>query len=577
MSPRIVSCCLLAGLLFGCASAPAWMVEHDRARTQRLCGDLKAALGSAQRALERVPPAADCRRLQLRVLRAELRSDLGHPLEAAAAVEPVRAALEAGVCDRTALQAWLRARLLGLALAAGRFETARRLHDRALAAVEAGLEPGPAAAILTELAVLPLLEADMAAAGRLLERAAELWPRAQRADRLTRLLSRLRLARVRVDSGAVEEAEALLAAGLDRLQQLGGPLHPYRIGGLLTRTRLALRRQDLSAAESTLDTTRRVAAALDDPKHPLLLELRLVEAEWLAARGDAAGARVVLRRVVDDMRHRFGVEHPYVAVAAFQLAALLHAHNRPAAAEPLLRTALKRWRTAAGRDSPAAVKIELALAAVHLQAGQPLRAEMLCRDVLERIDRVAVADSDRRAVFELLGRACSAQHKLLEAWRAYVRLVRLLREQQPDQPGLELAAALEGLAGVAGAAGQPDQAMGPLQRALAIRRQHLGEQHREVGRTLIKLSGMHFMAGRLRRAEDLLGQGLAVLEAELGALHPLLVEPLEALARVRLRDGRPRAAVAPLERALDILRAAGVRGDRRQRLQRILRRAREAD
>ena len=92
----------------------------------------------------------------------------------------------------------------------------------------------------------------------------------------------------------------------------------------------------------------------------------------------------------------------------------------------------------------------------------------------------------------------------------------------------------------------------PLQLALAMREQLLGENHLDITRNLNNLAEFYRFQSNYAKAEQLHSRALRIRKQELGELHPLVAESLNNLAFV-YRAGGGYAKAEPLQRqALEI-------------------------
>ncbi len=130
---------------------------------------------------------------------------------------------------------------------------------------------------------------------------------------------------------------------------------------------------------------------------------------------------------------------------------------------------------------------------------------------------------------------------------------RALREQHlgPEHP--EIATVLNNLALAHDAAGRFDQAMAIHERALVIREQALGPVHPEVGSSLVNLATVAQLLGDHARAEALLLRAKALFEAAYGPRHPMVATALVDLGNVYEDMGQPARALERYLEALPIL------------------------
>ncbi len=136
--------------------------------------------------------------------------------------------------------------------------------------------------------------------------------------------------------------------------------------------------------------------------------------------------------------------------------------------------------------------------------------------------------------------------------RLTVHAVALRREGAP----LVLADSLDALGDVRRYAGRANDAVAPLEEALRLRVQHLGDQHRDVAETVNNFALVRHEQGRFAEAESLHRRALAIWERgdarEAG--EDLVALGLTNLGRSVRAQGRSREAASLFERGLRIRR-----------------------
>nr|MCU0957826.1 tetratricopeptide repeat-containing serine/threonine-protein kinase [Hydrogenophaga sp.] len=95
-----------------------------------------------------------------------------------------------------------------------------------------------------------------------------------------------------------------------------------------------------------------------------------------------------------------------------------------------------------------------------------------------------------------------------------------------------------------------DEAATHLERALALRRQHLGAEHVLVARTLHHLGMLHTARGALAEGERLYRESLAMKQRLLRPLHPSTMNTMQTLAQNLNRQDRRDEALPLLEEIL---------------------------
>jgi tetratricopeptide (TPR) repeat protein len=100
--------------------------------------------------------------------------------------------------------------------------------------------------------------------------------------------------------------------------------------------------------------------------------------------------------------------------------------------------------------------------------------------------------------------------------------------------------------------GKYNEAIPPAEKALAIFKKLLGENHPDTATSLNNLAGLYESQGRYSKAEPLYKQALAIIKAQLGDNHPLTAKSLNNLAALYESQGRYSEAEALYKQALAI-------------------------
>jgi len=100
--------------------------------------------------------------------------------------------------------------------------------------------------------------------------------------------------------------------------------------------------------------------------------------------------------------------------------------------------------------------------------------------------------------------------------------------------------------------GQYEQAVAPLERALALREGGYGTSHLEIAKTLLLLGDIHHLRGDLERAEPLLRRAVEIHEAAYGKSSIHVAGPITVLANLYHSLGATSKAEPLLQRALEI-------------------------
>jgi len=335
-------------------------------------------------------------------------------------------------------------------------------------------------------------------------------------DDETAVQVQLGLARVQIDTGRAERADATLQAVGARLEGVGRPslrgLHAFTCG-VLHYTRGDLRRA-LVAFESARDTW-----AVSEDTLPLRsLHARSAIGTVLAALGDDARAQTVLAAARDHALASLGPHHPATAQLEYNLSSAFVRALRPAEAHEAAVRAEEAFQTIHGSSHP---DVALAMdnrAAADLLMGRSADAlgvlehtiAVYRRSSPERSDRLALALGHRAHALAHLGRLAAAERSAEEA------IATLTRTYGPESP--KLADAYLARAVVAALAGRPEQAATDYRRVDDLLATSVVDH---PARPLVR-AGMAVMLARAGRADD---------------ARQMLADAEEQLARALLAHG----------------------------------------
>jgi tetratricopeptide (TPR) repeat protein len=256
---------------------------------------------------------------------------------------------------------------------------------------------------------------------------------------------------------------------------------------------------------------------------------------FLEREGDAPGARAAFTRALRLDEANLGPAAPETLSDAAELAQL----SPPADAAPL-------WRRAAqGADPALAARALAALGNLQAAAGDTPGAVRLLRQALAREEAATGRQSARVAV------RLNALAPLLPAEEGIPLLERALAINRKwlgdDHP--ETATTLANLAGLYLDAGRAGDALAAARRALAALEDALGPDHPRIASAASMLAFCWRARGDRARAEQLYRRALAIDQKSYGPTHPDTLNDIRTLADFLRESGRPREA-AELERRL---------------------------
>jgi tetratricopeptide (TPR) repeat protein/tRNA A-37 threonylcarbamoyl transferase component Bud32 len=199
---------------------------------------------------------------------------------------------------------------------------------------------------------------------------------------------------------------------------------------------------------------------------------------------------------LDMRRQLFGRTHPAVATSLNNLATLLQKQQRFTEAEPLAREVVALRRTLLGDDHPGTITALNNLGALLMRSGRAKEAEPVLRE----------------------GAASAA---------------RRLPQDHPNALYVQMT-----LAGTLARLGRDVEADAIFARVLAIRTTSLGPEHPDIAATLHARGQFYADRRRWAEAEPLLMRAHAMRQKLLGAAHPETTRTAEALDAVRRGSGK---------------------------------------
>jgi len=247
-----------------------------------------------------------------------------------------------------------------------------------------------------------------------------------------------------------------------------------------------------------------------------------------------------------------GPDHPEVADALNNLAALYKAKGEYAQAEPLYERALAISEKALGPEHPDTAISLSNLAGLYRVKGEYVRAEPLFRRALA-IDEKALGPEhpDTATSLNNLAGLYRAKGEYVRAEPLYERALRIKEKALgPEHP--DVATSLNNLALLYHTKGDYERASPLYERALAIREKALGPEHPVVAATLNNLAGLYETTGDYTKAEVLYRRALAIDEKALGSEHPDVANALNNLAALYDATRNYERAEPLYERALAI-------------------------
>lgn len=289
------------------------------------------------------------------------------------------------------------------------------------------------------------------------------------------------------------------------------------------------------------------SATLDDARR---LNQQVVSL-YQAGRYDEA--LPLAHRVLEIREKILGSDHPDVAAALNNLAALYERKGDLSRAEPLYQRVLTIREKALGPDHPDVAKSLINLAEIYDKKGDFAHVIPLYQRALAVTEKnlgsnhpdVATVLNDLAAAFQESGDLNSAEP-------LYVRAI-AIREKSLGPDNADVARSLSNLALLY--IGKQDYVRAePLyKRAIGILEKSLGADSPDVAMVANNLGDLYRLMGNFGQAELFLNRGLSIREKNLGSNHPLVAESLINLGNLNVDKGDYARAEPAYKRGLDTL------------------------
>lgn len=263
---------------------------------------------------------------------------------------------------------------------------------------------------------------------------------------------------------------------------------------------------------------------------------RIGSLELEAARYSAAES--LWRRTLAIDQHTYGVDHPNVAIALNNLAAVLEHMNRLAEAEPLMRRSLAIDERSFGPESSRVGTRLSNLAQLLMATRRMAEAEKLMRRAL-KIHEESNGPEHQSVAVDLsnLGNLLQATNRKSEA-EPLMRRALAIHEKQCGPEHQSVAVDLNNLAMLLKATDHRSEAESLVRRALSIREKLYGPEHPNVAESLNSLAELLVDTNQLLDAEQLLRKALAINERSFASDHPNIARGLTNLVQVLMATGR---------------------------------------
>jgi tetratricopeptide (TPR) repeat protein len=275
------------------------------------------------------------------------------------------------------------------------------------------------------------------------------------------------------------------------------------------------------------------------------VRIRLARVKALEDGGKYEEARALVEEVVSDARAAGYL--PIEAEALAQAGRVAGRLDDAKKAERLLREAAEA-ALASGHDAIAArAFIDLVYFVGHKTARYEDAAQWsrYASLAIERLGGSDELEADRLETFSII---LWKQGKSEEALAALERALALYKKRLGDDH-VKVARTLDGIATAYIDLGRLEEAFNLEEQALAISEKTLGPRHPQVAMYLNNEGNELSFQGRYAEALERLRRALVITEETLGPSHPDMVPPLDSLGAVLTSMGRTAEALVYLERA----------------------------
>jgi serine/threonine protein kinase len=307
---------------------------------------------------------------------------------------------------------------------------------------------------------------------------------------------------------------------------------------------------DVTVREMLDDASERVAT--DFAAQPQTeVTLRETLGNTYRSLGLYAAAEPHLRAAVR-IREQFSDQDPGAHAAALtDLAHLLRDTGRYDEAESLYRRSLAIRRDLQGPEHPEVAQGLVDLADLYYVKRDYDAAEQLCTEALAM--RRNLGPEHEKAVAQSLLDLAELYHTIgdYDAARSFYDQALATHRRAQGEP-LGAADIMNSLANLLRANGDLTAAEQMHREVLKVRREYLGDRHRDVGTSLMNLAALLRQEGNYAEAEQRYGEAVDIYREALGSEHKLLGGPLIGLGLVLTETGDAESAEPLLREALGV-------------------------
>ena len=350
------------------------------------------------------------------------------------------------------------------------------------------------------------------------------------------------LARLYIDEGLYEKAQAASSRGIEMAGKISGPEGELASASALTTTAIIdLRKANLREAEAQAQKAlalRRKGLAVGDPSVAECLHvLGLIyqqSGEYEKSEKTFQQALEIGQSQLNDATTRSSLGELYMDAGRF------------AEAEPLLRAAMEVRRKVLSPDHPLLISSLSDLALLLYYQGAMAEALALDRELVSLREGNSDGDAaDTARAYNNMADVLRALQNYPEAESAYLRTVSILETQLgPDHP--DVATAICNLGALYAQQRDYPRAIQRYSRALSIREKALGASHPLTLEAVANLAEVHSSQRQFGESVPLYMRALPVFRTSLPPGHPDIIATQIGLGRDLWLSGGKTEAVAQL-------------------------------
>ncbi len=340
------------------------------------------------------------------------------------------------------------------------------------------------------------------------------------------------LAGLHRDLGHFPEAKKILESVLDTIKGDPVGLSFLQADARTVLSRVLLDSGELDQAQALATTLYEETKAKSGSEHPSTLTALTDLASVKEKKGLFDDAEKELNEALGGYRKVFGERHPTTITVLNNLGQMLETEGLYDNAEPLLRQAATLSEQVFGKRHPTTLTAQNNLALLHESQGNFDKAEPLYQQAIDTLSQVlGPRHSDTVAIINNLAYLYLLKEEYAKALPLFEKILAIWGETLGEGHQRSLKA-LNNLARTTQKLGKLKEAEALFQKALAQRSKVLGPNHMDTLRSMHDLASLYHDMGREKEAEELLKKTLSLDDQILGKHHPYTFETINTLAKV---------------------------------------------